>query len=294
MLVKDLLTKITYNQVKGNIEIDVSKVISFDQNNTDGSSLMWVNEKNSFGISSLAAGVVICPENFNGEFNGELTLIYSQHPRRTFNEALKILYRKEIANQISPSALIHDSVDLKSDVDIGHHVIIEDGCVIGSNVNIGHNTVLHANTVIGNDVSIGANCTVGGVGFGYEKDEDDKYEQIVHIGNVVIHDNVEIGNNTCIDRAVLGSTVIERNVKIDNLVHIAHGVHIHENALIIANSMIAGSVSIGKNSWISPSASILNKTKIGNNTTVGMGAVVLKPTDPNEVVVGNPAKSINK
>jgi len=173
---------------------------------------------------------------------------------------------------------------------IGDFSVIESGCVIGNNCFIGYNNVLHKKTKIGNDVKIGSNNTIGGIGFGYEKNEKGDYEVLPHIGNVVISNKVEIGNNTCIDRAVLGSTIIKQNVKIDNLVHVAHGVVIGENSLIIANSMLGGSSVIGKNAWISPSVSIINKGEIEDGALVGMGAVVVKPVKSKTIVVGNPAK----
>jgi UDP-3-O-[3-hydroxymyristoyl] glucosamine N-acyltransferase len=117
---------------------------------------------------------------------------------------------------------------------------------------------------------------------------------IPHIGNVVIEEGVEIGNCTCIDKAVLGSTILRKNCKIDNLVHIAHGVEIGENALIIAHAMVAGSVHVGKNSWIAPGALIINQVSVGENTTVGLGAVVIKDVADNQTVVGNPARNILK
>jgi UDP-3-O-[3-hydroxymyristoyl] glucosamine N-acyltransferase len=143
-------------------------------------------------------------------------------------------------------------------------------------------------------VKVGCNCTIGGTGFGYEKDENGEFQLIPHLGNVVLEDYVEIGNNTCIDRAVLGSTILEENVKVDNLVHIAHGVKVMRNSVVIANAMVAGSVVIGENSWISPSVSILNQKKVGNNALVGLGAVVIKDVEDNDIIVGNPGKSIKK
>ena len=117
---------------------------------------------------------------------------------------------------------------------------------------------------------------------------------IPHIGNVVLGNNVEIGNNSCIDRAVLGSTILHDNVKVDNLVHIAHGVVIGKNSLIIANAMVAGSATIGEHVWVAPSASILNKKSIANNAVIGMGAVVLKNVNEGETIIGNPGKPLNK
>ena len=146
------------------------------------------------------------------------------------------------------------------------------------------------NTIIGNNVTIGCNNTIGGIGFGYEKDEFGEYKLIKHIGNVVINDGVEIGNNTCIDRGVIGSTIIGENCKIDNLVHIAHGVNIGKNSLIIANSMIAGSVTIGENVWVAPSTSIINGISIGNNSMTGIGALIIKEIKDSELHIGSPAK----
>jgi UDP-3-O-[3-hydroxymyristoyl] glucosamine N-acyltransferase len=96
-------------------------------------------------------------------------------------------------------------------------------------------------------------------------------------------------NNTCIDRGVLTDTVIHENVKIDNLVHIAHGVVIERNSLIIANALIGGSTRIGENSWIAPSVSVINKVNVGKNTMTGIGAVIVKNTEENLTYIGNPA-----
>jgi UDP-3-O-[3-hydroxymyristoyl] glucosamine N-acyltransferase LpxD len=169
--------------------------------------------------------------------------------------------------------------------------VIEKDCTIGTRSKIGHNTVLLRGTQVGDDVIIGCNNTIGGTGFGYEKDDEGNYTIMPHLGNVVIHNKVEIGNNTCIDRAVIGSTIIGENVKIDNLVHIAHGVVIGKNSLIIANAMIGGSTVIGENCWVAPSASVINKGQVADNATVGMGAVVTKPVEKNSTVAGNPART---
>lgn len=139
-------------------------------------------------------------------------------------------------------------------------------------------------------VVIGKNTVIGADGFGYARAEDGTLVKMPHRGNVVIEENVEIGSNTCIDRAVVGSTVIGAGTKIDNLVHIAHGVKIGKNCLIVAGAVIGGSCEIGDNCFIGINASIKNKVKIGNNVTVGMCAVVLKDVPDGVTVIGNPAR----
>ena len=218
-----------------------------------------------------------------------------KHQHHLFSFLLKVL--QEFFTQvekigISERSFIHDSVELGENCTIGHNVVIEEGSKLGSNCTIGHNTVIKRSTVVNNNVIIGSNCTIGGVGFGYEQNEFGNYIHVPHLGNVKIENNVEIGNNVCIDRAVLGSTVLQKDVKVDNLVHIAHGVNIGKNSLIIANSMVAGSVSIGANSWVAPSSSILNKITIGDNVTVGMGGVVIRDIKEPGTYVGNPLRKI--
>lgn len=135
---------------------------------------------------------------------------------------------------------------------------------------------------------------IGGDGFGYVRQEDQTFLKMPHTGNVVIEANVEIGSNTCIDRAVIGSTVIGEGTKIDNLVHIAHGVKIGKNCLIIAGSVIGGSTEIGDNVYVGIGAMIKNKLKIGKNAVIGMGAVVIRDVGEGETVVGNPARVIKR
>lgn len=135
-------------------------------------------------------------------------------------------------------------------------------------------------------VLIGKNVVIGGDGFGYARDKDGTLVKMPHKGNVVIEKFVSIGSNTCIDRAVEGSTIIGEGTKIDNLVHIAHGVKIGKHCLIVAGSVIGGSVVIGDRCFIGINASVKNKVTIGNNVTVGMGAIVLKDVPDGLTVTG--------
>jgi len=294
-IIKEILNTIEYVSFIGNEDQIVEKPIPLDVDNKNPNVLMWVNQKNLGYLENIEAGSLIVPQDLN-EINAPsgCNLILVRNPRRAFLEVLSNFFTKPHKHTISQKASIHDNAILGENVGIGANVVIEANCSIGENTLIDHNTVIKENTIIGKNVVIGSNNTIGGAGYGYEKNNTGEYEFIPHLGNVVIKDYVEIGNNTCIDRAVLGSTILEEHVKVDNLVHIAHGVHAGRNSMIIANSMIAGSVSIGEGAWIAPSASVLNQKSIGTKAIIGMGAVVLKDVPDNSVFVGNPAKKLEK
>jgi UDP-3-O-[3-hydroxymyristoyl] glucosamine N-acyltransferase len=270
----------------------INSIKAFDLENTDAEALMWVSEKNVPDFNLLAAGIIIVPETTSSPQKTKCTFIQTSSPRRAFQKVISKYFKKQNKPGISSTSVIHPSAAIGKDCFIGENVVIEEASRIGNNVTILHNTVIKSDTIIGDNCSVGCNCTIGGVGFGYEPDETGKYELIEHIGNVVLEENVEIGNNTCVDRAVLGSTILRKNVKVDNLVHIAHGCDIGENSLVIANAMIAGSVKMGKNCWVAPSASVLNKLTVASDATIGLAAVVIKNVNRGEVLVGNPAKVI--
>ncbi|MGB1295835.1 MAG: UDP-3-O-(3-hydroxymyristoyl)glucosamine N-acyltransferase [Flavobacteriales bacterium] len=201
--------------------------------------------------------------------------------------------QKATSTNIHPKATIHESVKIGVNVTIAPNVVIEEDVEIGDYCTIGTGTVLKANTILKNCVEIGSNNVIGGAGFGYVQNKETKvYEQFPHFGSVIIHSNVAIGNNNCIDRGALSDTIIYEGVKIDNLVHIAHNVEIGENTLVIAQSMVAGSVKIGENCWIAPHACINNNLSVGNNVTIGLASSVFRSVPDNETVVGSPAMNI--
>ncbi len=281
----------------GNEGDSVNEVIQMDVNNKKQDVIFWVNNKNLHLLNKCAAGTVITSIEFikEGVVHPKCNYILVENPRIEFIKVLKKFFETERPMAgISDKAIIGKNVILGKNISIAANTIIEDDCVLGDNTIIGYNNVLHKKTIVGNNVIIGSNNVIGSIGFGYEKDKDGLYEVMPHIGNVVINDKVEIGNNTCIDRAVLGSTIIGENVKIDNLVHIAHGVKIGNNSLIIANTMIGGSSIIGENVWVAPSVSIINKVSVGHDSVLGMGSTVIKDVDDNVVVAGNPAKVLRK
>lgn len=179
---------------------------------------------------------------------------------------------------IHPSAQIGENVYIGAFAYIGPNVKIGDNSKIypntwiADNVNIGDNVTLFSSVKvyfdcqIGNNVIIHSGAIIGSDGFGFAPTEDGSYKKISQIGNVVIEDNVEIGSNTTIDRATMGSTIIRKGVKLDNLIQIAHNVEIGENTVIAAQAGISGSTKIGENVVIGGQAGVVGHIYIPNRT----------------------------
>jgi UDP-3-O-[3-hydroxymyristoyl] glucosamine N-acyltransferase len=277
-----------------NCQTTINNPIQLVVDNERDNVVMWSSSKLYSTMILVTKGTIICANIETSDVKNTCNYIVVENPRNAFRLVLEKFFTPKTIYAISKTAIIHPSVFLSKNVSIGENVVIEENCSIGEFSRIGHNTTILANTIIRNKVTIGSNTVIGSVGFGYEKDENGAYVFIPHIGNVIIEDNVEIGNCTTIDRAVMGSTILRANVKVDNLVHIAHGVDIGENSLIIANSMIGGSTIIGRNVWVAPSSCLINKIKIGDDAIIGLGAVVVKSVEKGTVVVGNPARPLEK
>lgn len=221
--------------------------------------------------------------------------IISINPRLDFMRVVGTFFaEKDIPAGIHPTANIEDGAIIGQNVTIGAH------CHIGPKVIVGDNTIILPNCSIYGKVTIGCDCyikpgvVIGGPGFGFEDDESGVPLHFPHTGEVIIGSHVYIGANTTIDRATIDATVIEDNVKIDNLVHVAHNCIIHENTLITAGAIFSGGVEVGKQSWIAPNCSIHQQTRIGEHCTVGMGSVVLKNVKDGRTVFGNPAMKVEQ
>lgn len=174
--------------------------------------------------------------------------------------------------KIFPGCYIGDHVIIQDDTTVFAGVKIYDGCSVGSKV------VIHSGTVIGGD------------GFGFAPQHDGSYKKVPQIGNVVVEDNVEIGANTTIDRATMGSTIIRKGVKLDNLIQIAHNVEIGENTVIAAQTGISGSTKVGKNCIIGGQVGIVGHIHIADGTRINAQSGLSKSiTTPNLALTGSPA-----
>lgn len=212
---------------------------------------------------------------------------------------------------IHPTALIGDSTILGEGVsvgpyavigdlcEIGPHAIIQAHCTIGNQVVVGANTRLYAGvnvydrTILGNRVTIHSGTVIGSDGFGYFISIDG-HQKIPHAGRVVIEDDVEIGSNCSVDRGTLGETRIGTGTKIDNLVQIAHNVHIGKHSLIAAQTGIAGSTVIGSWVTIAGQVGIVGHITIGDHVTIGAQAGVIGSVADGKTVSGYPAREHNQ
>ena len=181
-------------------------------------------------------------------------------------------------------------------VSIGNAVKIFPNVYLGNNVTVGENTIIHPGVkiyhdcVIGKNVVIHAGTIIGSDGFGYAPQKDGSLKKVPQIGNVVIEDFVEIGANTTIDRATIGSTLIRSGAKLDNLLQIAHNVEIGNNSVLAAQSGVSGSTKIGKNVLIGGQAGIVGHIHIADGSKINAQSGVSKSIkSPNSVVTGSPA-----
>jgi UDP-3-O-[3-hydroxymyristoyl] glucosamine N-acyltransferase len=183
-------------------------------------------------------------------------------------------------SQIGKNSQIYDRVSIGKNVIIGCDCTIYPGVVIYKDCIIGNNVVIHANSVIGSD------------GFGHAPQADGTFKSIPQLGNVVIEDDVSIGSNTTIDRATMGSTIIRKGVKIDNLVQIAHNVEIGSNTAIAAQTGISGSTKVGENCLIAGQVGVAGHITIAPKTIVtGQSGVTKSVKKPGQTLGGTPASN---
>lgn len=191
-------------------------------------------------------------------------------------------------------AYIADDVVIGNDVKIYPHVYIGDNVKIGEGCVIYAGAKIYADCVIGNHCVIHAGAVIGADGFGFAPNQENGYNKVPQIGNVILEDFVEIGANTCVDRATLGSTILRKGVKLDNLVQIAHNVELGENTAMAAQVGVAGSTKIGKRVQVGGQVGISGHIKIADDVKIAAQSGI--PNDirnEGEILLGSPAIPID-
>jgi UDP-3-O-[3-hydroxymyristoyl] glucosamine N-acyltransferase len=191
---------------------------------------------------------------------------------------------------IAAFAYINEGVVLGSNVKIFSNAVIGENVKIGNNVTIHPGVVIYSDCIIGNNVTIHSGSIIGSDGFGFAPKEDGSFQKVPQLGNVVIEDDVEIGANTTIDRATIGSTIIRKGVKLDNLIQIAHNAEVGSNSVIAAQSGISGSTKIGKQVMVGGQVGFAGHISVADGVKITAQSGITKSVKtPNQVLTGNPA-----
>ena len=299
--------------VQGNPNIIINKVTKIEEGCKNGLSFLS-NLKYKEYLYKTESSVVIIDKNFVLDREVKLTLIRVENAYKAFALLLRIIENsKKKEPQIEQPSYIDKTARIEKDiylgaftfigknVSIGDNVMIYPHCYIGDNVTIGSGCIIYSGVKIYNDCQIKKNCTlhagvvIGADGFGFAPNSKNTYEKVPQIGNVLIHEEVEIGANSCIDRATMGSTIIHRGVKLDNMIQIAHNVVIGENTVIASQSAVAGSSIIGENCMIGGHVAIAGHIRIADNVKIaGKSGISKNITKKGQVVQGNLAFNIKE
>lgn len=295
-------------RVEGNGSATVNRLEKIEEA-TEGSIAFLANPKYLPYIYSTGASAVIVKSDFEPEKDIKAALIKVDDPYSAFAKLLEE-YQKltaKVKTGIEQPSFQHDTSTfgenvylgafsyLGENVKVGNNTKVYPNVYLGDNVEVGENTILHPGIKIYANCKVGSNCVlhsgvvVGSDGFGFAPQADGTYKSIPQTGNVVIEDHVDIGANTTIDCATMGSTVIRSGVKIDNLVQIAHNVEVGKNTAIASQAGLSGSAKIGENCQIGGQAGITGHLSLANKTIIGPQAGVPKTiTEEGKVWFGSP------
>lgn len=287
----------------GNPDIVVHNMASLE--NAKSGQITYANEKKLNLLSSTKASAAIVPD-INQHF--PIPVIKVKNPRLAFIALIQLFHdqivsSRTIASQtidatatIGERVQIDEGVVVKQNVCIGNDTIIRSNTVIGEHVSIGNNCLIHPgvviykDTVIGDNVIIHANAVIGADGFGYEWDGH-KHVKIPHVGNVILHDEVEIGANAVIERGTLDSTVVGKGSKVGDLVEIAHNVQIGQHCIIVPATIIGGSTVVGNHVVMAGGVQVSDHIAIGDHSALLASAIVVKDVPAKSMVSGGYARS---
>ncbi len=303
-----LIAEILGGSVDGNPEAEVSNLAKIEEAK-EGDLSFIANPKYEKWATRTKASVLVVSEQLYPESSLSATLVRVADPYSGFGKLMSHFHNaKPRKSGVHPRAWVHPTATVGENCFIGPNAVIGEGASIGDNCQVfgaanvgdrsqvGNDTVIFGGAIIYPDCVVGNNCiihssaVVGSDGFGFAEQADGRYEKIPQIGNVIIEDSVEIGANTSIDRATMGSTIIRNGVKLDNLVHIGHNCEIGENTAIVAMTGVSGSTKIGKRCQIGGQVGFIGHLQIADDVKiVAQSAVVKNITVPGTVWMGSPA-----
>lgn len=299
--------------IDGDPEVIIRKLTKIEEGEPDSLSFL-ANPKYEPYIYTTKSALVIIRSDFKPEHPLPCPVIKVDDPYSAFAVLLD-MYSKMFKPRtgISSLAFVSGSAQTGKDVFIGEFAFVGENVVIaddakiypqvylGDNVKIGKGTILYPGVKIYHNCEVGNNCTlhagvvIGADGFGFAPQDDNNYMKIAQIGNVIIEDNVEIGANTTIDRATMGSTIIRKGVKLDNLIQVGHNGEVGENTVIAAQTGIAGSTRIGRNCMIGGQVGFAGHITIADDVKIGAQAgVPNNVSKQGTILLGAPAIEIGR
>ncbi|MCC6762535.1 MAG: UDP-3-O-(3-hydroxymyristoyl)glucosamine N-acyltransferase [Chitinophagaceae bacterium] len=302
------IAQLAGGRVEGNAQAAVSGFGKIEEAQA-GQLAFLANPKYEEYLYTTQASVVIVNESLELKQSVQATLIRVPDAYSAFAALLsqyEAMQRQMLSGREEPS-FVHDTATMGNDVyigafayigknvRIGNNVKIYPQVFIGDDVTIGDNTVLNPGVkvyhrcVLGKNVIVHAGTVIGSDGFGFAPQADGTFKKVPQMGNVVLEDDVEVGSNSTIDRATIGSTIVHAGAKIDNLVQIAHNVEIGSHTVIAAQTGISGSTKIGKGVMIGGQAGIVGHIKIGDGAKINAQSGVSKSLDNGKAVTGSPA-----
>jgi len=278
--------------IGGRIEGDANAIVSNFakiEEGAKGAISFLYDAKYAHYLEDTQLTIVLINEGIEAPHPASTTLIYVPDARASVAKLLQ-MYEQQASPRhtgiderayVSPTAKIGKDTWIAPFVYVGDYVEIGDGCTINPNVTIYHNCK------IGNNVIVHAGAVIGADGFGFQPNGD-HYDKVPQIGNVVIEDDVEIGANTCVDRAMMGSTTVHKGVKLDNLVQIAHNDEIGANTVMSAQTGVAGSTKVGQWCVFGGQVGVGGHITIGNNVQLGAQSGTPSSIKDGEQLIGTP------
>lgn len=294
-------------QIEGDPEAEVNNISKIEEGKP-GTLAFLANPKYEHYIYDTKASIVLVNKDFKANKKINTTLIRVENAYESFAALLELYQQsKPEKTGIQPTASIHENVRLGENLYIGDYTVIEENAKVGNNskiypqvyigegVEVGEGTIIYAGVKVYEGCKIGNNCiihsgvVIGADGFGFAPQSDNNYKKIPQIGIAIIEDNVEIGANSCVDRATMGATILHKGVKLDNFIQIAHNVEVGDNTVMAAQTGIAGSSKVGKNCMIGAQVGIAGHIKVGDGVKIGAQSGVMNDVEDNGMIQGSPA-----